>query len=56
MQREYRYIKLLKRSGRGHHETGVEGTRPGELAVDCRACPQPWTTPEDISQVPASER
>jgi hypothetical protein len=56
IQREYRYIKLLKRSGRGHDPVGVGGTRPGELAVHCRACPQPMTIPKDMTAVPPSER
>ncbi|KAF9462998.1 hypothetical protein BDZ94DRAFT_1259836 [Collybia nuda] len=41
MVREYRHIKMLKRSGRGHNPTGAAGTKPGECAVLCPACPQP---------------
>ncbi|KAJ6629630.1 hypothetical protein B0H10DRAFT_1939616 [Mycena sp. CBHHK59/15] len=33
MCREYRHLLMLKRAGRGHDPTGVEGTKPGELAV-----------------------
>jgi hypothetical protein len=32
---------MLKRGGRGHDPTGVYGTKQGELAVLCRACPIP---------------
>lgn len=32
---------LLKRSGRGHDPRGVKGTKEGECAVICPACPQP---------------
>ncbi|TFK60998.1 hypothetical protein BDN72DRAFT_778739, partial [Pluteus cervinus] len=41
MIREYRHIKSLKRAGRGHDKHGISGTRPGECAVLCPACPQP---------------
>lgn len=30
---------MLKRAGRGHNPSGVEGTGAGELAVPCRVCP-----------------
>ncbi|KDQ31598.1 hypothetical protein PLEOSDRAFT_1036768, partial [Pleurotus ostreatus PC15] len=39
--REWRHIRLLKRSGRGHDPTGVSGTKEGECAVLCPACPHP---------------
>ncbi|KAJ6606754.1 hypothetical protein B0H10DRAFT_2309318, partial [Mycena sp. CBHHK59/15] len=38
--RQYRTIQRLKRAGRGHHPSGVNGTAQGELALQCRACPQ----------------
>lgn len=38
---EWRYLKMLKRAGRGHLEGGAAGTKEGELAVLCPACPQP---------------
>ncbi|KAF9463292.1 hypothetical protein BDZ94DRAFT_1321830 [Collybia nuda] len=41
MVREYRHIKMLKRSGRGHDPMGAAGTKPGGCAVLCPACPQP---------------
>ncbi|KDQ30010.1 hypothetical protein PLEOSDRAFT_1037626, partial [Pleurotus ostreatus PC15] len=41
MVREWRHIRLMKRMGRGHEESGVSGTREGECAVLCPACPQP---------------
>lgn len=41
MVREWRHLKMLKRSGRGHDPSGVAGTKAGQLAVLCPACPQP---------------
>lgn len=41
MVREWRYLKLLKRSGQGHNPLGARATQPGECAVLCPACPQP---------------
>ena len=40
MVREWRHIKMAKRAGRGHDETGISGTAQGELAIPCRACPR----------------
>ncbi|KZV59216.1 hypothetical protein PENSPDRAFT_549932, partial [Peniophora sp. CONT] len=34
-------IRQAKRSGRGHENSGIAGTSPGELAVPCIACPRP---------------
>ncbi|KAF8439266.1 hypothetical protein L210DRAFT_3646022 [Boletus edulis BED1] len=39
--REWRHLKMLKRSSRGHSSDGVAETQEGELAVLCPACPQP---------------
>ncbi|KAF8175654.1 hypothetical protein K438DRAFT_1608242, partial [Mycena galopus ATCC 62051] len=39
--RQYRTTLMMKRAGRGHHPGGVNGTAQGELALQCRACPQP---------------
>ncbi|TDL13652.1 hypothetical protein BD410DRAFT_817279 [Rickenella mellea] len=41
MVREYSYIELLKRAGRGHSPDPVSATAPGECAVQCPACPHP---------------
>lgn len=32
---------MLKRAGRGHDPSGVDGTEQGGLAVVCPACPHP---------------
>lgn len=32
---------MLKRFGRGHDPSGPEGTKPGDLALECAACPHP---------------
>lgn len=54
MVRQYRHVKMLARAGRGHDPAGVSATKPGEIAVKCRACPQPgvnlpegWETDTD---------
>ncbi|KAJ7702934.1 hypothetical protein B0H16DRAFT_1347222 [Mycena metata] len=39
--RQYRTTLMLKRAGRGHAVSGITGTAQGELALCCRACPQP---------------
>ncbi|KAG6836139.1 hypothetical protein H0H93_011016 [Arthromyces matolae] len=39
--RQYRHLKMLKRSGRGHNKEGIASTKPGECALVCPACPQP---------------
>ncbi|SJL15638.1 uncharacterized protein ARMOST_19142 [Armillaria ostoyae] len=39
--REWRHIRALKRFGRGHEPGGIQGTKQGELAFCCPACPQP---------------
>ncbi|KAJ7754745.1 hypothetical protein B0H14DRAFT_2404934, partial [Mycena olivaceomarginata] len=38
--RQYRITSMMKRAGRGHNPSGVHGTAQGELALQCRACPQ----------------
>ncbi|KAJ7808914.1 hypothetical protein B0H13DRAFT_2385568 [Mycena leptocephala] len=38
--RQYRTTLMMKRTGRGHDLSGVNGTKQGELALQCRACPQ----------------
>ncbi|KAI6041640.1 hypothetical protein EDC04DRAFT_2867093 [Pisolithus marmoratus] len=38
---QWRHIKMLKRSGRGHDPAGISNTKEGECAVLCPACPQP---------------
>ncbi|KAK0499303.1 hypothetical protein EDD18DRAFT_1460281 [Armillaria luteobubalina] len=48
--REWRHIRLLKRSGQGNDPTGVKGTKPGECAVLCPACLQPGINMVDTRQ------
>jgi hypothetical protein len=46
-------VKQLKRGGRGHEPSGIEGTGPGELLVKCRCCPQPgYNLPNDWEKAP----
>ncbi|KAH9479046.1 hypothetical protein JR316_0007621 [Psilocybe cubensis] len=55
--REWRHVRLLKRMGRGHAESGVQGTKEGECAVLCPACPHPGINiPEDWKERPESEQ
>lgn len=57
MVQEWRYLKLLKRSGRGHDPDGVEATKPGECAVECPACPHPEKNlPTDWDKAPKDKR
>jgi len=39
--RQWRHLKMLKHSGRGHDPAGILNTKEGECAVLCPACPQP---------------
>ncbi|KAJ7799361.1 hypothetical protein B0H14DRAFT_2295987, partial [Mycena olivaceomarginata] len=39
--RQFRMTRMMKRAGRAHTNSGVGGTAQGELALACRACPQP---------------
>ncbi|TFK57807.1 hypothetical protein BDN72DRAFT_907475 [Pluteus cervinus] len=57
MIREYRHIKSLKRAGRGSDQWGIEGTKLGECAVLCPACPQPGRNlPVDWKTRPPNEQ
>ncbi|THU84668.1 hypothetical protein K435DRAFT_687085 [Dendrothele bispora CBS 962.96] len=38
---QWRHLKMLKRAGRCHAQSGIDGTARGECAMDCPACPQP---------------
>jgi hypothetical protein len=56
VMREWRHIKSLKRSGRGHEPDGIEGTQPGELLVKCRCCPHPdFNLPQNWSDFPPDQ-
>ncbi|KAJ7135065.1 hypothetical protein C8R43DRAFT_894658, partial [Mycena crocata] len=43
--REYRHLQMCKRAGCGHNGIGIvygiNTTKSGELAIQCRACPHP---------------
>lgn len=41
MLRQWRHLKLMKRSGRGYIKDGITTTSTGECAVLCPACPHP---------------
>lgn len=48
---------MLKRAGRGHDPAGILSTQPGQLAVDCPACPHPGiNVPKDLSTVPEKDK
>lgn len=50
---QWRHLKLLKRGGRGHDNAGVDGTKDGELVVQCPSCPHPGINlPEDWMRAP----
>ncbi|KAF7797238.1 hypothetical protein EIP86_008430 [Pleurotus ostreatoroseus] len=51
--RQYRNVKSLKRAGRMFEQGGVDATKPGQLAIPCRACPHPGKNlPEGWEKVP----
>ncbi|KAJ3513190.1 hypothetical protein NLJ89_g3087 [Agrocybe chaxingu] len=55
--REWRHVRLLKRMGRGHAASGVQGTQKGECAILCPACPHPGINlPEDWHDQPESRQ
>ena len=37
----WRNLMALKRAGMGHNPSGIDGTPPGALTVECPACPHP---------------
>ncbi|KZP17622.1 hypothetical protein FIBSPDRAFT_957071 [Athelia psychrophila] len=57
MIRQWRNLKMLKRAGHGHDPSGVAGTKEGECAVLCPACPQPGKNlPPDWRKAPENTR
>jgi hypothetical protein len=59
MCREYRHAMMLKRGGRApaYDAAGAEGTKQGELAIRCPACPRPGVNlPEGWEKVSREER
>ncbi|KAJ7429994.1 hypothetical protein B0H11DRAFT_2264473 [Mycena galericulata] len=52
IMRQWREVKRMKRFKRGHEAGGVRATKQGELALKCRACPQPgWNLPDDWEKI-----
>jgi hypothetical protein len=55
--RIWEHLLLLKRSGRGHEPEGVEGTEPGQCAVECPVCPHPGrNVPLEWNKAPENTR
>ncbi|KAF8069148.1 hypothetical protein FPV67DRAFT_1448949 [Lyophyllum atratum] len=56
--RQWRYLKMMKRSARGHDPNGpVAATKEGDCAVLCPACPQPdKNLPEGWEDAPPEMR
>ncbi|KAF7364230.1 hypothetical protein MSAN_01082600 [Mycena sanguinolenta] len=53
MTRQWRNIQMLKRAGRGNDPVGIAGTKAGECALLCPACPQPGRNlPADWKNAP----
>jgi hypothetical protein len=53
--REWRHLKMAKRTGRGHDPSGIAGTAEGGFAIPCRVCPQPGINlPDDWASAPPS--
>ncbi|KAI0695073.1 hypothetical protein C8T65DRAFT_744181 [Cerioporus squamosus] len=56
MAREWRYLKMMKRAGRGNEPGGMHSTPAGSCAVECPACPIPGKNiPADYEEVPRSK-
>ena len=54
---EWRNLKMLKRSGRGHDPMGILGTVDGDCAMLCPACLQPGKNlPNDWEFAPRAKR
>ncbi|KAG1845839.1 hypothetical protein F4604DRAFT_1884248 [Suillus subluteus] len=56
MVREWRHLTMLKRFGRGHDPSGVDGTLQGECVVLCPVCPQPGKNLPDGWQTAAKAK
>ncbi|EIW74480.1 hypothetical protein CONPUDRAFT_67415, partial [Coniophora puteana RWD-64-598 SS2] len=57
MVREWRHLKMLKRSGRGHVEISLNETPEGACAVLCPACPHPGKNmPDGWENAPKPKR
>ncbi|KAI0062049.1 hypothetical protein BV25DRAFT_1870510 [Artomyces pyxidatus] len=53
----FRNIRALKRAGRAHDPSGIDATSPGELAVECPACPHPRRNlPDTWENAPEEEQ
>ena len=54
---QWRHLKMLKRAGRGHDESGARGTQEGELALVCPSCPHPGINiPDDWANASPEKR
>jgi len=57
MTQEFAHLQMLKRAGRGHDPSGAKGTKPGECAVLCPACPHPGINiPDNWDSLPPDEQ
>jgi hypothetical protein len=58
MMRQWRHMVMLKRGGRGNDgERTVSETKPGELAVECPACPRPGINlPDDWGEAEGAKK
>ncbi|TDL14398.1 hypothetical protein BD410DRAFT_734138 [Rickenella mellea] len=57
MIREFRHIRILKRSGSGHSLVPLSATGAGECALECPACPHPGVNlPADWREAPPKKR
>ncbi len=53
----WRHLEMLKRFARAHDPAGAEATGPGELVVECPACPHPGKNlPEGWEDAPAESK
>lgn len=51
--RIWRNLQALKYAARGHDPDGIDATAPGELTLECPACPHPQKNlPENWEDAP----
>ncbi|KZV68900.1 hypothetical protein PENSPDRAFT_581762 [Peniophora sp. CONT] len=54
--RFYRHIRAARRGGRAHEDDGIAGTKVGELALPCIACPHWYNLPANWKKVDENKR
>lgn len=57
MTTQFRHLAMLKWGGCAHEPEGIEGVKPGSMAIECSSCPHPGKNlPDDWEKVPENEK